>query len=101
MKEIVPQNSGCGFSFVNLFAYSLMASFFLMNPVFHGTKNISSRGKDDLPEVPGLECLRDGFLEHPVLVDGGHPVGVGRGVVVAATVPVALNKRPGSTGFML
>jgi len=52
--------------------------------------------RDSRPQVTRLESLRDGFLEHAVLVDGGHPVGVSGGVVVASTVPVALDERPRS-----
>ena len=52
--------------------------------------------RDSRSQVTRLESLRDGFLEHAVLVDGGHPVGVGGCVVVATPVPVALDERPRS-----
>ena len=56
---------------------------------------------DDTSTDPGLDISRlerlwDGLLEHLVLVDGGHPVGVGRGVVVTATVAVTLDEGPRS-----
>ena len=47
-------------------------------------------------DITGLQSLWHGLLEHLVLLYGGHPVGVGGGVVVTPTVAVTLYERPRS-----
>ena len=61
---------------------------------FWRSPHADNTSRDSRSQVAGLQSLWDRFLEHAVLVDGGHPVGVGGGVVVAAAVPVALDERP-------
>ena len=59
---------------------------------FWRSPHADNTSRDSRSQVAGLQSLRDRLLEHAVLVDGGHPVGVGGGVVVAAAVAVALDE---------
>ena len=51
-----------------------------------------STATDPRPQVARLEGLGHRLFELLVLVDGGEPVGVCRGVVVAPALAVALNE---------
>ena len=53
-----------------------------------------STATDSRPQVTRLEGLGHGLLKLLVLIDGGEPVGVCRGVVVAPALAVALNEGP-------